>query len=98
MKQYGVGTEVPIRSLLGHRSQAPAEVRHVSGQQLGEFLEFLQRHPEVFHVKDDEFVILLDGEVNLSQTRRLEVEDLPQVDPQARKENRSKKKKEKKSS
>ena len=32
LEQYGPGTEVPIKSLLGHRSQAPPEVRHVSGQ------------------------------------------------------------------
>lgn len=31
LEQYGPGTEVPIKSLLGHRSQAPPEVRHVSG-------------------------------------------------------------------
>ena len=28
-RQYGAGTEVPIKSLLGHRSQAPPEVRIV---------------------------------------------------------------------
>ena len=31
LKAYGPGTEVPIKSLLGHRSQAPPEVRHISG-------------------------------------------------------------------
>ena len=31
LKAYGSGTEVPIKSLLGHRSQAPPEVRHISG-------------------------------------------------------------------
>ena len=29
LRQYGAGTEVPIKSLLGHRSQAPPEVRLV---------------------------------------------------------------------
>lgn len=29
--QYGPNTEVPIKSLLGHRSQASPEVRHISG-------------------------------------------------------------------
>lgn len=29
--QYGIGTEVPIKSLLGHRSQASPQVRHISG-------------------------------------------------------------------
>ena len=32
LKAYGPGTEVPIKSLLGHRSQAPPEVRHISGK------------------------------------------------------------------
>ena len=32
LKAYGPGTEVPIKSLLGHRSQAPPEVRHISGE------------------------------------------------------------------
>lgn len=32
MLQYGVGTEVPIKSLLGHRSQAAPQVRHISGK------------------------------------------------------------------
>ena len=39
--QYGPGTEVPIKSLLGHRSQASPEVRHISGQHVKEFKEFL---------------------------------------------------------
>lgn len=30
--QYGLGTEVPIKSLLGHRSQASPQVRHISGK------------------------------------------------------------------
>lgn len=29
--QYGIGTEVPIKSLLGHRSQASPQIRHISG-------------------------------------------------------------------
>ena len=29
--QYGIGTEVPIKCLLGHRSQASPQVRHISG-------------------------------------------------------------------
>lgn len=31
MLQYGIGVEVPVRSLLGHRSQASPQVRHISG-------------------------------------------------------------------
>lgn len=30
--QYGIGTEVPIKSLLGHRSQASPQIRHISGE------------------------------------------------------------------
>lgn len=30
--QYGIGTEVPIKSLLGHRSQASPQIRHISGK------------------------------------------------------------------
>lgn len=32
--QYGIGTEVPIKSLLGHRSQASPQIRHISGKPL----------------------------------------------------------------
>lgn len=32
MLQYGVGVEVPVKSLLGHRSQASPQVRHISGE------------------------------------------------------------------
>lgn len=31
--QYGIGTEVPIKSLLGHRSQASPQIRHISGKE-----------------------------------------------------------------
>lgn len=54
LAQYGDGTEVPIRSLLGHRSQASPEVRHVSGQHFHEFRDFLLKHPEQFQINDDE--------------------------------------------
>lgn len=30
--QYGIGVEVPVRSLLGHRSQASPQIRHISGK------------------------------------------------------------------
>lgn len=53
LKQYGVGTEVPIKSLLGHRSQASPEVRHISGQHMKDFKEFLLRYPETFCVIDE---------------------------------------------
>lgn len=35
--QYGIGTEVPIKSLLGHRSQASPQIRHISGNLKGEY-------------------------------------------------------------
>ena len=53
LQQYGVGTEVPIKSLLGHRSQASPEVRHISGQHVREFRDFLLRYPEAFIVNED---------------------------------------------
>ncbi|XP_060532934.1 egalitarian protein homolog [Cylas formicarius] len=57
--QYGEGTEVPIRSLLGHRSQASPEVRHVSGQHFHEFREFLFKHPDTFLVDDEKETVVL---------------------------------------
>ncbi|KAL3270732.1 hypothetical protein HHI36_021257 [Cryptolaemus montrouzieri] len=59
LAQYGEGTEVPIRSLLGHRSQANPEVRHVSGQHFHEFREFLLKHPQVFTVDDEKETVIL---------------------------------------
>ncbi|XP_044260106.1 egalitarian protein homolog [Tribolium madens] len=59
LAQYGEGTEVPIRSLLGHRSQASPEVRHVSGQHFHEFREFLLKHPETFTVDDEKESVIL---------------------------------------
>ncbi|XP_057330635.1 egalitarian protein homolog [Microplitis mediator] len=51
--QYGVGAEVPIKSLLGHRSQASPEVRHISGQHYREFRDFLLKYSDDFIVCDD---------------------------------------------
>ena len=56
---YGIGTEVPIRSLMGHRSQASPQVRHISGQHFKEFTDFLMKHTDYFKVIDDH-VILVD--------------------------------------
>lgn len=55
--QYGADIEVPIKSLLGHRSQASPEVRHISGQHIREFKEFLMRFPESFHITDDNIIL-----------------------------------------
>ncbi|XP_073810985.1 egl_like_exo domain-containing protein [Musca autumnalis] len=56
--QYGIGVEVPVRSLLGHRSQASPQVRHISGQHIKEFTEFLCKHPDTFRVVDDHVVLV----------------------------------------
>ncbi|XP_076621293.1 egl_like_exo domain-containing protein [Colletes latitarsis] len=55
--QYGVGTEVPIKSLLGHRSQASPEVRHISGQHYKEFRDFLLKYPDAFVVTEDNVIL-----------------------------------------
>lgn len=57
MLQYGVGTEVPIKSLLGHRSQASPEVRHISGQHIKEFRDFLVKFPDAFIVRDEAVIL-----------------------------------------
>ncbi|CAB4069455.1 EXD1 [Lepeophtheirus salmonis] len=76
LRQYGVGTEVPIKSLLGHRSQAPPEVRHISGQHVKEFKDFLSKYPEEFVVKD-EVIYLKEYEGNItsrySESRKLKL-------------------------
>ncbi|KAL9918726.1 egl_like_exo domain-containing protein [Glossina fuscipes fuscipes] len=56
--QYGIGVEVPVRSLLGHRSQASPQVRHISGQHIKEFTEFLLKHPDTFKVNDDHVTLV----------------------------------------
>jgi hypothetical protein len=57
---------VPIKSLLGHRSQAPPEVRHVSGQHIKEFRDFLAKYPEDF-VVNDEVIYLKEYEGKITQ-------------------------------
>lgn len=61
MIQYGDGTEVPIKSLLGHRSQASPQVRHISGQRIKEFKEFLLKHPDTFHIVEDNVILVSDN-------------------------------------
>ncbi|CAH1112027.1 unnamed protein product [Psylliodes chrysocephalus] len=61
LAQYGEGTEVPIRSLLGHRSQASPEVRHVSGQHFHEFRDFLAKHIDNFTVDDEKETVILSN-------------------------------------
>lgn len=61
MIQYGEGTEVPIKSLLGHRSQASPQVRHISGQRIKEFKDFLMKHPDTFQIIEDNVVLVSDN-------------------------------------
>ncbi|VVC27017.1 Hypothetical protein CINCED_3A000680 [Cinara cedri] len=55
--KYGVGTEVPIRCLLGHRSQAPPEIRLISGLHIKEFRDFLLKYADVFTVEEDTVIL-----------------------------------------
>lgn len=82
--QYGKGTEVPIRSLLGHRSQASPQVRHISGQHIREFTEFLLKHPDTFHVVDGENVVLVgcENEEDVPPSERLHLPN-SSIDTQA---------------
>lgn len=57
LMKYGVGTEVPIRCLLGHRSQAPPEIRLISGLHIKEFRDFLLKYPDVFTVGEDTVIL-----------------------------------------
>ncbi|KAG7303662.1 hypothetical protein JYU34_012212 [Plutella xylostella] len=61
MIQYGDGTEVPIKSLLGHRSQASPQVRHISGQRIKEFKDFLLKHPDTFQIVDDNVILVSEN-------------------------------------
>lgn len=82
--QYGKGTEVPIRSLLGHRSQASPQVRHISGQHIREFTEFLLKHPDTFHVVDGDNVVLVgcENEEDVPASERLHLPN-SSIDTQA---------------
>ncbi|CAG0924315.1 unnamed protein product [Notodromas monacha] len=82
LKQYGAGTEVPIRSLLGHRSQAPPEVRHVSGQHIREFKDFLSKYEDSFEVTE-ETVMLKNHDGKVSQ---LTLPEDIKIDPNVTKE------------
>lgn len=77
--QYGVGTEVPIKSLLGHRSQASPEVRHISGQHYKEFRDFLLKYPDAFVISEDNVVLKQYEGMKPEPFRELEP-DIP-IDP-----------------
>lgn len=47
--QYGIGTEVPIKCLLGHRSQASPQVRHISGIAFAEKKHFIEHRSSHYH-------------------------------------------------
>lgn len=80
LMQYGVGMEVPIGSLLGHRSQASPEVRHISGQHYKEFRDFLMRYPDAFVVNED--TVILKQYEGMKAEPFLELEpDIP-IDPE----------------
>ena len=55
--EYGEGAEVPIKILMGHRSQAPPEVRHLSGQHFKDFKDFLSKHFDHFAVSEDNVML-----------------------------------------
>lgn len=48
-------------AVAGHRSQASPEVRHISGQHVKEFRDFLLRYPDSF-VVGEETVVLKEWE------------------------------------
>ncbi|XP_055921597.1 uncharacterized protein LOC129952797 [Eupeodes corollae] len=77
MLQYGIGVEVPVKSLLGHRSQASPQVRHISGQHIKEFTDFLIKHPDTFKVVNDHVVIV--GCENMDDLPASERLHLPQT-------------------
>ncbi|XP_017891560.1 egalitarian protein homolog [Ceratina calcarata] len=80
LMQYGVGTEVPIKSLLGHRSQASPEVRHISGQHYKEFRDFLMKYSDAFVVTEDN--VMLKQYEGMKAEPFVELEpDIP-VDPE----------------
>ncbi|XP_034937623.1 egalitarian protein homolog [Chelonus insularis] len=57
LMEYGEGAHVPIKCLLGHRSQASPEVRHISGQHYREFRDFLLKFPDDFIVCDENVML-----------------------------------------
>lgn len=71
LQTYG-NAEVPLKSLFGHRSQASSEIRHVSGQNVKEFKEFLHAHQNIFIVRDD-YVVLKSVLDNLEKDGQNEV-------------------------
>lgn len=84
--QYGIGTEVPIKSLLGHRSQASPQVRHISGQHIREFTDFLSKHPDTFQVIDENVLLVgVENETDVPLSERLHLPE-PAINTKATQE------------
>lgn len=65
--QYGPNTEVPIKCILGHRSQASPGVRHISGQHIKEFKDFLLKFPDTFMIIEENVVLKKFDENNIPE-------------------------------
>jgi len=63
------GSKLPIKSLAGHLSQAPIDMRSVVGPQ-SEFKSFLLKHKDIFIIDQDELVGLTDDIKNHSRLQR----------------------------
>lgn len=57
------GAKLPVKSLAGHLSQAPLNMRTVVGPQT-EFRSFLLKHKDIFVVTEDDMVTLTDDILN----------------------------------
>lgn len=57
------GAKLPIKSLAGHLSQAPTDMRSMVGPQ-AEFRSFLVKHKDIFALSDDDMVTLTDDILN----------------------------------
>lgn len=57
------GGTLPVKSLAGHLSQAPTEMRDVVGPQT-EFQGFLVKHKDIFVITEDEMVTLTEDILN----------------------------------
>lgn len=64
------GATLPIKSLAGHLSQAPTEMRNVVGPQ-AEFRSFLVKHKDIFAITDDDMVTLTDDILNKPKNQAL---------------------------
>lgn len=71
---------------MGHRSQASPQVRHISGQHIKEFTDFLIKHPDTFQVTDENVVLVgVENEQDVPQSERLHLPQ-PSIDTSATQE------------